>query len=391
MNLNVGANAAVSGSTIKVDLSARGEHKIGESLGLVWLALDAAQKPVGTPAYLQTPTTWATAEPVDDGALWVLGLNEVPAQTQRLLLVLYHYGSSSTLGQVQCQVRIKADEIEYAPALNGCTDSAMIVLEVYRRESSWKVRALAEGSPYGLAALGRRLELALDEKHPSQSTAIDADDSPDFGGLGNSTNGSWTGTAFAISPTHLLTCAHVVRGASLIEIDSLLGKHAAQCVAHDTRNDVAILKVQDVRFDSTLPIFARNTGQLGEAVTALGYPLSSMVGNHLQVTQGCISSLRGFNEDCGFLQFTAPIQPGSSGSPLLNHAGVVVGMVTSTLTSAQNMNFAVKHYLLLAMLEAVGLELPEGQTASASVLSHPQLVKQTQHAIWHVSCQGVAS
>lgn len=394
MSLSIGANAPLSEGPVKIELHLRGDQVIGDSLGLVWLALDAQQRPVGTPAYLQAQTLWAIPDEIQGGAAWTLKLSEAPAQAQRLMLVLYSYGSQTTLGQVICQILIKNDDIEYHPALSHSTDSAMIVLELYRRDMSWKVRALAEGSPYGLAALGRRLELALDEKHPSFTQAqVASNDSPNFGSFDGRQNGSWTGTAFAISATHLLTCEHVVRGATHIEIDSLQGKHVAQCVAQDARNDMALLKVSNAQLNSYLPLQAHRSGQLGEAVTALGYPLSSMVGNHLQVTQGCISSLRGFGEDCGFLQFTAPIQPGSSGSPLLDSHGAVLGMVTSSLTEAQNMNFAIKHYLLMAMLEAVGLDVPAWDTKSVMIesLTHPQLIKQTQRAIWHVNCRGTLS
>lgn len=396
VDLVLGANAPLSGHAPRIHITLQGQQQIGEQLGLVWLALDAQRKPTGTPAYLQSPTDWATVEPMTQGAAWQLQLNQVPQNTQHLMLVLYSYSSKTTLGQVECKLECSADQIIYSPQLRNNTDSAMIVLEVYQRNGQWKIRALAEGSPYGLAALGRRLELALDEKHPNAgqpsnpSTGGQGYDGSGRGSYGNDHDrpNEWAGTAFAISPRHLLTCAHVADEARQIQLNSLQGRRTAQCIAMDRPNDVAVLLINEQDLPHILPVKQGRAGELGESVTALGYPLSGLIGSHLQVTQGCISSLRGYQEDIGRLQFTAPIQSGSSGSPLLDQQGQVLGMVTSSLVNAQNMNFAVKHYLLWALLDTIGFEIPAAsQRVSLASLSQTQLVKQAQSAIWQVSCQ----
>ncbi|MEW3673901.1 trypsin, partial [Pseudomonas aeruginosa] len=85
------------------------------------------------------------------------------------------------------------------------------------------------------------------------------------------------------------------------------------------------------------------------------------------------------------LQFTAPIQPGSSGSPLFDAAGSVVGMVTSTIPDAQNMNFAVKAGLALAFLDACGVEptrTPTGRTFSTS-----QMAREAQQSLWKIEAR----
>lgn len=381
MQLTLGANAALSGAQMAVDVQITGAQQLAQQLGLVWLVLDQQRKPQGTPAYLQASTAWAQATPIEHGARWQMDLNQVPAAAHSVLLVLYSFASKTTLGMVNCQIDI-AQTHQYLPQLQGCTDSAMIVLELYRRNDQWKVRALGEGSSYGLAALGRRLELALDEKHPESASGgasghPSSDDQPS----------QWTGTAFAISPRHLLTCAHVADEASQMQISSQQGRRRVQCIAMDRPNDLAVLLVDDQDLPSYLTIHPMRAGELGESVTALGYPLSGVMGSHLQVTQGCISSLRGYQEDIGRLQFTAPIQSGSSGSPLLDQAGKVLGMVTSTLNNAQNMNFAVKHYLMWAILDTIGFEAPKNSgKISLATLTQPQLVKQAQSSIWQIYC-----
>ena len=99
------------------------------------------------------------------------------------------------------------------------------------------------------------------------------------------------------------------------------------------------------------------------------------------------------------MQFTAPIQPGSSGSPLLLPTGEVIGMVTSSLVHehAQNMNYAVKFQLLSALLAIAGISLDNSSDSSdssgmsrttAAPLTTPQLSKQSRGALWLVGCQG---
>jgi len=163
----------------------------------------------------------------------------------------------------------------------------------------------------------------------------------------------------------------------------------AQVVLSDIGSDSAIIRVSNP-LPSYLPLAQQCVDILGETITTLGFPLSGL-SSQLQVTQGCISGLTGLNNDIRHIQFTAPIQPGSSGSPLLLPTGEVVGMVTSSLVHehAQNMNYAVKFQLLSALLASAGISL-ENTTdlPSATPLTTPQLSKQSRSALWLVGCQG---
>ncbi len=377
----------VSGTTLA------GDAALGTSIGLVWIGIDQRREPVMTPAFLHQSTPWATVDGDPQQATWQLHLPQVAANVQSLMLVIYSYASKSPLTHVSCQVSSADSAPVYSPLLAESRDSAMIIAEVYRRHGEWKFRALAEGSPYGLAALGRNLHLALDERAPSaQSAPEQGGDGSGGGDKDRNTDEWWTGTAFAITAQHVLTCAHVVEGAGKIELKSLLGTRAATVVAQDVGADIALLAVEGAPLTTVLPIRHGQVGLLGEPLTTLGYPLSGLIGQNLQVTQGCVSSLRGTQQDIRFFQFTAPIQPGSSGSPVLDSDGQVLGMVKSTLLEAQNMNFAVKHHLIMAFLEAVGVDLPaaaprrEQTVQNYSAQNSPQLVRQAQAALWHVTC-----
>lgn len=76
--------------------------------------------------------------------------------------------------------------------------------------------------------------------------------------------------------------------------------------------------------------------QVGDHVVAIGAPF----GLENTVSQGIVSALR-TNGQVEIIQTTASISPGSSGGPLLNDHGHVVGLTTSTLRDGQNLNFVI--------------------------------------------------
>ena len=63
------------------------------------------------------------------------------------------------------------------------------------------------------------------------------------------------------------------------------------------------------------------------------------------LSEGIISGVR-LERDFSLIQITAPISPGSSGGPVLDEDGHVVGVATMTLTESQNLNFAVPATLI---------------------------------------------
>jgi hypothetical protein len=81
-----------------------------------------------------------------------------------------------------------------------------------------------------------------------------------------------------------------------------------------------------------------------------GYPLEGLLSSAGNFTSGLISSLRGLRDAANVIQFTAPVQSGNSGGPLLDASGLVIGVVQSKLSLRaavaigdipQNVNFAV--------------------------------------------------
>jgi S1-C subfamily serine protease len=108
-------------------------------------------------------------------------------------------------------------------------------------------------------------------------------------------------------------------------------------LASDKVRDVAVIKAHGENF-RTLTLGDSDQLQVGEEVVAIGNPLSL----ESTVSNGIVSGLRTVEDKGGkFLQVTTPISPGSSGGPLFNVAGEVVGITTMYLAGGENLNFAI--------------------------------------------------
>jgi len=148
------------------------------------------------------------------------------------------------------------------------------------------------------------------------------------------------GSGFLISKDGLiLTNYHVIESGSSATVKLPDGAFFAVdgLLAFDKARDVAIIKAHGEDF-RTLTLGNSDQLQVGEEVVAIGNPLSL----ESTVSNGIVSGIRTVEEEGGkFLQVTTPISPGSSGGPLFNMAGEVVGITTLYLKGGENLNFAI--------------------------------------------------
>lgn len=114
-------------------------------------------------------------------------------------------------------------------------------------------------------------------------------------------------------------------------------------VAVDRERDLAVLRVAGDDLPPPLELVRSETIEAGERVVVLGNPL----GLSFTLSEGIVSAVRDDPEDlpegqtAPLLQITAAISPGSSGSPVMNLDGQVVGVAVSQYVFGQNLNFAV--------------------------------------------------
>lgn len=173
-------------------------------------------------------------------------------------------------------------------------------------------------------------------------------------------NSKASGSGFFISTNGTVaTNAHVIEDASKIEliIANELGTftYKAKVLLTDSKNDVAIIQVDDANFKglSTLPYSLTEKTNVGEKVFTIGYPLNDIMGINYKVTDGIISSKSGIADDVRYYQISVPVQPGNSGGPLFNKDGNVIGITSAKLnsqavgTSVENVNYAIKISYLL--------------------------------------------
>jgi S1-C subfamily serine protease len=178
----------------------------------------------------------------------------------------------------------------------------------------------------------------------------------------------------------VITNYHVIRGAKSLNvrvpgqepyrIDSVLG--------YEIDHDVAALQMSG----GSLPALTTETieePKVGDRVVAIGAPL----GLESTVSEGIVSAIR----DAGtmhIIQTTASISPGSSGGPLLNEYGTVIGLTTSTMVNGQSLNFVVsaKHVSeLLSRRQAISLEEMLSQTRVSDPIASTTIMVPSRNAM----------
>lgn len=147
------------------------------------------------------------------------------------------------------------------------------------------------------------------------------------------------GTGFFIKDgRYVVTNHHVIKGSSAVRVKISEGNvvQAERVRAVDKDHDIAILEMPSEGLGDPLPL-ADGNPEVGEEILAIGNPS----GLEKTLSTGVISGLRRMNGGSLVYQITAPISPGSSGGPVLNQAGQVLGITSFYAVQGQNLNFAM--------------------------------------------------
>lgn len=185
--------------------------------------------------------------------------------------------------------------------------------------------------------------------------------------------GGWLELRGWRQPEHSIVVAtneHVIEPATRVKVTFMNGESTEKTLiyAMDDETDLAVLLLpanllapeeiqqavaegQSLRgypyLVTCLPLHSDTVPPIGASVTALGNPL----GLTNSLSTGIVAGHRVI-EGSDRMQITTPIGPGSSGGPVLNESGLVVGVATSTMRNGQNLNFAVPAAAVQRILES---------------------------------------
>jgi S1-C subfamily serine protease len=202
-----------------------------------------------------------------------------------------------------------------------------------------------------------------------------------------------TGTGFVAAHGAVVTNLHVVDDCGRIIVRAADGREfaAGRPVHADERRDLALLAVPG---EVGPPLsFRPGPVRRGEGVVTYGFPLAGLLSSGPTLTTGEVSALSGIGDNEAHIQISAPVQPGSSGGPLLDRQGQVVGVVVAKLNAArvaarlgdipQNVNFAIRHEEVLDFLREAGIRPASGppggvrgerSAAEVGDIAHPSTV-----------------
>ncbi len=143
------------------------------------------------------------------------------------------------------------------------------------------------------------------------------------------------GSGFFFKPGLIATNLHVLKRASQGYVKSLsdgVSYKISSVVGFDLKHDICVLKLSEAG-GASLPLSTEEVA-VGDDILVAGNP----EGLEASFSKGIVSGIR---SGSGLIQMDAAISPGSSGGPVVNRQGEVVGLTVSSLVGGQNLNFAV--------------------------------------------------
>lgn len=175
-----------------------------------------------------------------------------------------------------------------------------------------------------------------------------------------------TGSGFVVNGDgYIVTNRHVVKGCRSIAVrpDSGILIPATAVALHATK-DLAVVRA-NTHFGAVVQFRVGKGIRPGDDVVAIGFPFSGLLASDASVSTGSVNALAGIRNDASVLQMSAAVQQGSSGGPLFDASGNVVGIVVTKLNARiveeetgdlpQNVNFALKADIARTFLDELSI------------------------------------
>lgn len=366
--LVAGQNAALPDGP--VEICVRGVVELGALFGIAVL-------PEGGRGWLSCVDDAGDWVSQRDAATFEVRLRRLPAGAQRVHVGIYARRGATIRGFLPASFDIAGHRIEVGSDDLGSTFLAFA--ELYQRNGAWKLRARSDWSVAGVRDFARR-----------HGTTVPEDREPALRETGRGpfprpSPGTWTGSAFLIGPQIAATNAHVVEGAGRIAAVGDAGAFDVESLVMDESADIALVRIRGC--GSPPPVAFRPGFDLapGEQVYSVGFPMSGFLGAGPQITSGMVAGGLGPANDTRLLQITAPIQPGSSGGPVFDWSGRLVGVAVASLSGAQNVNFAVRASLISYLAQSVGVDVSTADDPSP--VAPDRILRACRGSIFKLECQ----
>src|SRR3990170_3120283 len=169
------------------------------------------------------------------------------------------------------------------------------------------------------------------------------------------------GTGFFISTEgDVITNIHVLEGAHRADVKTAEGKiYPVKNILAENREADLIRVSVDISHKDVHPLpVSASMPEVGEQVIVIGNPL----GLEQTASDGIVSAVREIPGFGKIIQITAPVSPGSSGSPVVNMKGEVIGVATFIMLEGQNLNFAIPGERVAKLTPTKGKTLAEWQS-----------------------------
>ncbi len=200
------------------------------------------------------------------------------------------------------------------------------------------------------------------------------------------------GSGFVVSASgQIVTNAHVVEDCTELR---LRDGTVIEVQATDDASDLALLSGANTIGDALLPMRAGIGPRVGDRVWIAGFPLSGYLTSDLNVAEGTVMALSGPGQDRREFQFSAPVQPGNSGGPILDTSGRLVGVVVSGLDALriaaatgdlpENVNFGVALGTLQSFLDTHTVDYD--YLIDAPVLDGPAIAERASRSTVALYC-----
>ncbi len=175
------------------------------------------------------------------------------------------------------------------------------------------------------------------------------------------------GTGFFINQNGgILTNFHVVNDCDNVVAYVKGRPYEASPVAFDKQNDLAVVRIS--HRSKEYPVLEEQGAIMGQEISVFGYGRQNLSASHVETYPSLSTGVISYLGDPVHIHFTAPVQPGNSGSPVINDDGEIVGIVSSsanaltyarqTGTLPQNINRAVRSSVVRRFL--AGNNVPFG-------------------------------